>query len=297
MLKKENSLLFDGAISTELAQMKRAKDFNKFCPEYLNLSNPKLVERMHTNYINAGADIIKTNSFSANPYSLKRFNLQDYSHLIVEKSVQIAHKARKCSNRKIKIAGSVSPTNKITGSTFRTKENYICEEELFRVFADQIKHLVESGVDLILLESFYTYENLELALKACKLVLTKSAIQIPIMVSVVVFKPELICGISCQEFCNKIKDYSLESIGLNCVSDIELIKTALLYLKENTNFNLSLMPNAGIPNSNGEYEKNVDSFVEELLKIHSDIRVKYLGGCCGSSPKHIEKIAQNINGC
>ncbi|MCL2683127.1 MAG: homocysteine S-methyltransferase family protein [Bacteroidales bacterium] len=318
-------LILDGAMGTMIQKYKltetdyRGKRFAdnksnlKGCMDLLVLTKSEIIADLHEQYLEAGADIISSNTFNATTVSLADYDLQ---HLAYELNVEAAKLARCCADKFTAknpqkprfVAGSMGPTNrslslspKANDLGFRT----ITFDEMADTYAEQAEGLIVGGVDVLLVETVFDTLNAKAALFAIQNVFEKLGKTLPIMVSVTLEKNgRNLSGQTIQAFVESLSHVSLLSIGLNCsfgvkhirphLEELSKISFAELAKGSVSPFYTSAYPNAGLPNQLGEYDETPETmaiYVEAILKKKM---VNIIGGCCGTTPEHIAKYAEII---
>jgi 5-methyltetrahydrofolate--homocysteine methyltransferase len=309
-------LVLDGAMGTMLQQYKfeeedyrgeRFKDFNfplKGNNDLLSLTQPEAIAEIHKKYFEVGADIVETNTFSATSIGMADYHMED---LVYELNFESAKIAREVAERFTKenpeqprfVAGSIGPTNKTASlSPDVNKPEYraITFEELRIAYKEQIEALVDGGVDILLVETIFDTLNAKAALFAIEEVKEEKRIDIPVMVSGTITDASgrTLSGQTVEAFLASISHVPLLSVGFNCALGAEQLKPYLQRLARKTEFFTSAHPNAGLPNAFGEYDETPDqmrALIEEYLQ---DGLINFIGGCCGTSPAHIEAIANVV---
>lgn len=283
-LEDEEVIICDGAMGTLLYSLGVPMGSPV---EYANLAQPDLVESIHRRYISAGAEIIETNTFGANRLKLEKHGLGNMVREINLKGVEIAKKA---SEGKIFVAGSIGPLDKLLEPFGK-----ISIDETEEVFREQAKYLVEGGVDLIILETFHSLLELKTALLAIREV----APSLPIIAQMS-FSQEgrTSMGVEPRSLAVVMEGLGVDVVGANCGTGPQGILDVLDEMAKHTKLHLSAQPNAGFPTyhegrtlfpSTPEY---FEKFAEEAWKR----RVKVIGGCCGTTPEHIKAISKVAKG-
>ncbi len=280
---KEGILLFDGAMGTMLYS--RGVFLNR-CYEETVLTNPKLVQDIHREYVEAGAQALETNSFGANPLKLAGYGLSEKTEEINRVSVEIA---REIAGSDIYVAGSVGPLGVAVEPIGR-----VSVEEAREAFKRQISGLLEGGVDLILFETFKSVDELLLAVSVCRELSADIPIQAQFTVS-----PDKI-GAENNEVINSAvrvdSDSGVDVVGMNCsVGPADMLEM-LIAIKNHVKKPISIMPNAGFPR---EVEGRLmylasPEYFAEYAKQFLEAGASVIGGCCGTTPKHIEEMAKAI---
>ena len=305
-------LLLDGAMGTMIQQYQlREEDFRgarfashpkelKGCNDVLSLTAPFIIRDIHRKYLEAGSDIIETNTFNAQRISLGDYGLQDHVRDI---NLAAAKIARSCadeftsSDKPRFVAGSIGPTNR----TFLSEEGKVKSEKfataLHEAYEEQIRALADGGVDALLIETIFDVRNAEIAIQAAQ----KVAPQLPIMLSFSVSTPDghNMLGQDILRFIETLPshlsplDTHLFSIGINCVADVPQM-TPLVCRLAALGHKVSLYPNAGMPDGNGQYHKTPESLLADVWPLLEGHCLNIIGGCCGTTDKHIALMARAI---
>ena len=297
--------LLDGGMGTMIQQYQlREEDFLgarfanhpkelKGCNDVLSLTAPFVIRDIHRKYLDAGADLIETNTFNAQRISLSDYGLQDYCRDI---NLAAARLARQCADefstqdRPRYVIGSIGPTNKT--SSVATSGNLLDKNELLNAYKEQMTALVEGGVDGLLIETIFDVENARLAVEAAQ----ETAPELPVMLSFSVSTPDghNMLGQNILDFLDSLSSFpQLYSVGINCTADV---KAMTPLIKELARFGkrVSLYPNAGLPDGNGHYSKTPESLVADLWPLLEGHHLSIIGGCCGTTDAHIRLIGQAI---
>ena len=303
---KERILILDGAMGTMIQRYKLTEeDFRgdrfknsttllKGNNDLLCLTRPDVIEAIHCEYLEAGADIIETNSFNANSISMDDYNMSD---LVKEMNVAAARLARKAADEYTKrtpdkprfVAGSIGPTNK-TASMSPKVENPIYRavtfDDLYQVYKEQIEGLIDGGVDLLLIETIFDTLNAKAALFAADEVRRERNIEMPIMISVTLSDKggRTLSGQTTGAFLASVSHIDFLSIGLNCSFGASDMKPFLKELGRLAPTYVSAYPNAGLPNQFGEYDETPEIMAKQIKEYIDEGLVNILGGCCGTTP-------------
>lgn len=300
---KEKILILDGATGTAIQDYKLdRKDYTykgrelTSCHEILNITREDIILDVHHRYIEAGADIIETNTFNANNISLKKYEIEDITYDLAYRGAALAVKAAKKSSKKIWVAGSVGPTSK--SASIPTKEDPTSREvsfdELLAVYKVQVRGLIDGGVDLILIETIFDGLNAKAAVIAVEEEAATRNINIPIMISATVDRSgRLLSGQDMFSLVRALDRDSIISFGLNCSFGAKDLIPLVEKLGDFTNKNLSIYPNAGLPNEEGEYDEAPATTLEYLKPLIDNKQINIIGGCCGTTPAHINLIADH----
>lgn len=283
-------LLLDGAMGTMIQQY----HLNENCNDMLVVTKPDIIREIHRKYLEAGSDIIETNTFNAQRISLGDYGLQDRARDI---NLAAARLARQCadefssSEKPRFVAGSIGPTSRTT--SVATSGEPLDEQVLREAYKEQIQALADGGVDALLIETIFDVRNAEIAVEAAQEV----APALPIMLSFNVSTADghNMLGQSIVDFISHLLSLNtkLYSVGINCVSDVPLM-TPLVCQLASFGLKVSLYPNAGMPDGNGKYHKTPESLVADLWPLLENHCVNILGGCCGTTDAHIRMMEKAI---
>jgi len=296
-------LILDGATGTYLQQ-----HGSSGCNDALFLTNPQLVRQMHLDYIAAGADIIETNSFNCNRFSLTEYGLEDKVYDISKRAAEIA---REAAGDTVLVAGSIGPTSKtLSMSTdVNTPESReVSFQEMHDTYCDQVRGLIDGGADLLLVETVFDTLNCKCAMKAIEDVCKEMGIVMPVMVSVTLSdnSGRTLSGQTLEAFVASIGGTALPSrpetqssilfsVGLNCGFGAKQLLPYIKRLNEIVPYNISVHPNAGLPNVMGEYDETPETFAENARQALEDgLRINIFGGCCGTTPDHIRALKEVV---
>lgn len=287
-------LILDGAMGTMLQRKGLQGNSESF-----NLTNPETIGEIHNEYIEAGADIITANSFSANSISQSEYNLSEKAGQMAEAAARIARKAADEAPRKIWVAGSVGPTSK----SLSLAQNI--NDQIFRpysfdgmaeAFEVQIRGLVKGGVDLLLFETCFDALNTKAALYAIGHIPEASDIPIMISASMSDRSGRTLTGQTMEAFYRSVQHCSPLSFGLNCSLGAEEMIPLIAEVASFATCAVSCYPNAGLPNEMGEYDETPSQMAESVRKMALAGSVNIVGGCCGTTPKHIKAVAEAVRG-
>lgn len=287
-------LILDGAMGTMLQRKGLQGNSESF-----NLTNPETIGEIHNEYIEAGADIITANSFSANSISQSEYNLSEKAGLMAEAAARIARKAADEAPRKIWVAGSVGPTSKslslaqnINDPIFRPYSF----DGMAEAFEVQIRGLVKGGVDLLLFETCFDALNTKAALYALGHIPEASDIPIMISASMSDRSGRTLTGQTMEAFYRSVQHCSPLSFGLNCSLGAEEMIPLIAEVASFATCAVSCYPNAGLPNEMGEYDETPSQMAESVRKMALAGSVNIVGGCCGTTPEHIKAVAEAVKG-
>ena len=312
---RERIVLFDGAFATLTQALRlseadyRGARFENFERDVagnidiLNLTQPELVREIHDKYFAAGADIVKTNSFTANAPSQADFGLE---HLVSDISLAGAQVAREVADAWQKktgipklVAGSMGPTNRTLSLSPKVEDpGYRAASfaELESTYLDAARGLWQGGADLLLLETIFDTLNAKAALSAIATLRRETQIHIPVIVSGTITDQSgrTLSGQTLEAFFHSIRHSNPFAVGLNCALGAKQLDGHIRELAHLSDTRISLHPNAGLPNQFGEYDETPESTAALLGEIADDSIVNLMGGCCGTTPEHIAAIRERI---
>ena len=300
-------LVLDGAMGTMIQRYQlQEEDFRgsrfanhgydlKGCNDVLSLTCPEVIRDIHRKYLEAGADIIETNTFNAQRISMSDYGMQDYCRDINLAAVKIAREmaAKYSSPEKPRyVVGSIGPTSRTLLNEKLIGDGGKFALALRVAYKEQINALTEGGVDALLIETIFDVENARIAIEVAKDV----APQLPIMLSFSVSTADghNMLGQSIMEFLSTLgsplSDH-IFSVGINCLSDVQLMTPLILQLAR-FGTRVSLYPNAGIPNAKGQYTKTPESLLSDVWPLLENHHLNIIGGCCGTTDAHIRVMAE-----
>ena len=306
-------LVLDGAMGTMLQQYKFSEeDFrgerfrNYHMPlqgnnDLLSITQPKAIKEIHAKYLEAGADIIETNTFSGTSIAMADYQLESIVYELNYQSALIAKEVAdeftlKTPEKPRFVAGSIGPTNKTASMSPNVNDpafRAVTFDELRVAYKEQVEALIDGGVDLLLVETIFDTLNAKAALFAIDEVKEERNIDIPIMVSGTITDASgrTLSGQTVEAFLISISHIPLLSVGFNCALGADQLKPYLKGLSSKTSFFTSAHPNAGLPNAFGEYDQTPEEMQALIKEYLDDDLVNIIGGCCGTMPEHIKLIA------
>ena len=310
---KERILVIDGAMGTmiqrhplEEADFRGERFKNHTHPlkgnnDILSITRPDIIEEIHRQYLEAGADILETNTFSGTTIAQADYHLEDAVYDINFESAKIARKVadeftKKNPAKPRFVAGAMGPTNK-TASLSPDVNNpgyrAITFDELAAAFKQQAKALIDGGADLLLLETIIDTLNVKAALFAIQELFEEIGKELPVMVSGTITDASgrTLSGQTTEAFLISVSHVPLLSIGLNCALGASALRPYLQVLNEKSSFFVSAYPNAGLPNEFGHYDQTPEEMADQVEEYLKEGLVNILGGCCGTTPEHIRRIA------
>ncbi len=271
--------------------------------DLLSLTQPEVIKEIHLKYLNAGADIIETNTFNANRISQADYNLVDKVFELNFQSARIAQEAIKEFNKNNSepkfVCGSIGPTNRTASLSPKVEDlsyRNITFDDLYNAYYEQIDGLVSGGIDLILIETIFDTLNCKAAIIAVNDYLNNKNIQLPVMLSVTIVDKSgrTLSGQTLDAFWHTIKFSKPFSVGINCALGIEEMAPYIEEISKIANCYVSAYPNAGLPNELGEYEDTPTFMAEKIQSIAKNGDLNIVGGCCGTTPDHIKAIKKSL---
>lgn len=286
----KKTILFDGAAGTNLLE----KSGSLPCPDLLNFYAANLVESLHETYLEAGCDVIETNSFNSNPISFENCGITENAYDCAKTAAMLAKKAAEKFSTAEKprfAAGSVGP---VYTKNFLPEQN---KELLFKAFQTQIAALLEGGADLLVFETFQDTVQAEAALSAAFATTEKLKKEIPVILSVSGKNGKTHTGTPFEKFTQILSKFDLSAFGLNCESFDETMHDAAI-IRKISKIPLILMPNLGLPEkTDGKlvYKTTPAEFAEKMSEIIKKFNPQIIGGCCGTTPEHIAALCQGVS--
>ncbi len=310
---KTRVLVLDGAMGTMIQRYKlgeqdfRNKDFADFendllgNNDLLSLTRPDLIRAIHAEFLDAGSDIIETNTFNATSISQSDYHTEKWVYEINKSSAEIAKDVaneftQKNPDKPRYVAGALGPTNKtlslspdVNDPGYRATTFDLVKE----TYREQLEGLLDGGVDLLLVETIFDTLNAKAALFAIEEVLEERGLQMPVMVSGTITDASgrTLSGQTVEAFLNSVRHIDLLSIGLNCSLGAKDMRPYLKEMAQKAPFFVSAYPNAGLPNQFGEYDETPEEMASQVKDFLDHHFVNIIGGCCGTTPDHIRKFA------
>jgi 5-methyltetrahydrofolate--homocysteine methyltransferase len=313
---KDRILIIDGAMGTMIQRHKlteegfrgpRFKDWPRDVKgnnDLLVLTQPQIIAEIHEAYLDAGADILETNTFNSQSISLADYGMEALAY---EMNVAAAQIARAAADKFTKqnpqkprfVAGAVGPTNRtaslspdVNNPGFRNVDF----DTLREAYKDQIRGLMDGGADIILIETIFDTLNAKAAGVATLEVFEEKDLELPIMISGTItdLSGRTLSGQTPEAFWYSMRHLKPFSIGLNCALGAELMRPYLAELAAHADARISAYPNAGLPNAMGEYDETPHDMACQMEPWAKDGIVNIVGGCCGSTPEHIRHIAEHV---
>lgn len=317
-IAKQRILIIDGAMGTMIQRHKLEEDdyrgerfrtWNqdvKGNNDLLSITQPQIIYDIHAQYLDAGADIIETNTFNSTSISLADYGM---GHLAYELNFEGAKLARRAADaaeaadpsRPRYVAGALGPTNRtasispvVTDPGFRNVDF----DELRLAYKEQTAGLIDGGADLLMVETIFDTLNAKAALFAIDEVLEEKGIDLPILISGTITdrSGRTLSGQTTEAFWNSLRHVKPFSIGLNCALGADLMHPYIQELSRVADVFVSAYPNAGLPNAFGQYDEKPEHMAADLAGWAREGLVNIVGGCCGSTPDHIRAIAESVKG-
>ena len=309
-------MIIDGAMGTMIQRYKlseedyRGEQYKshphplKGCNDLLSFTQPHIIEEIHKKYLEAGADIIETNTFNGTSISMADYHLEHLAFDLNFHSAKIARKAAdeftaKNPDKPRFVAGALGPTNKTASLSPDVNDpgyRAITFDELVKAYSEEVRGLVDGGADIIMVETIFDTLNSKAALYAIMEYFDDNNIELPLMISGTITDASgrTLSGQTTEAFYNSVSHSNPLSVGLNCALGADLMRP---YIEEMSNVaacNVSCYPNAGLPNAMGEYDESPEHMAS-IIKSFADAGfLNIVGGCCGTTPDHIKAIAETV---
>lgn len=309
-------MVLDGAMGTMIQQYalseqdfrgERFKDHAKEVKgnnDLLSITRPDVIKAIHAAYLEAGADIIETNTFSSNAISMADYHMEDLSYELNLESARIAREVadeftRKNPEKPRFVAGAVGPTNRTLSLSPDVNDpgyRAITWDQLYRAYSDQIAGLIDGGADIILIETVFDTLNCKVALYAANELFEQKGKKLPLMVSGTITDASgrTLSGQTVEAFLNSVSHAGLLCIGLNCALGAKEMRPYVEELSRKSPGFVHAYPNAGLPNEFGEYDESPSQMASVLKDFIANGFVNMVGGCCGTTPEHIREIAELV---
>ena len=315
-LMAKRILILDGAMGTMIQRHKlEEEDYRgdrfanwdsllKGMNDLLVLTQPEVIESIHKEYLEAGADIIETNNFNATASDLMRYDLQDYAFELNQEAAKLAKRCTEeysSSDKPRFVAGVLGPNQKTASVSVDVNDpgaRAITFDDLVEDYSLATRGLIAGGADIILIETIFDTLNAKAAIFAVKTVFDEDKVELPIMLSGTITDQSgrTLTGQVTEAFYNSLRHAKPLSVGLNCALGPEDLRQYVAELSRVSEFSVSAHPNAGLPNELGEYDLTPEEMAEHISEWANNGFLNIVGGCCGSSPDHIRAIAQSVVG-
>lgn len=309
----ERILIIDGAMGTMIQRYKlaeadyrgdRFKDWHcdvKGNNDLLSITQPQIITGIHKQYLDAGADIIETNTFSSTAIAMADYQMQSLAYELNVAAAKCAKEAIKQSGRQAWIAGAIGPLNKtlslspdVNNPGFRA----VNFDEVVNAYYEQVKGLVDGGVDILLIETIFDTLNAKAAIFAIKKYFrenpTADKKEIMISGTITDASGRTLSGQTLEAFYTSVMHAKPLSVGLNCALGAKEMRPHIEELSQIASCYVSAYPNAGLPNAMGEYDEQPEDTAHYLEEWAKEGFVNIVGGCCGTTPDHIKHIAEQV---
>ena len=301
----ERYLVIDGAMGTQIQDLKvpaeawldEKGESQEGCNELLNATAPEIIRRIHTRYAMAGADLIKTNTFGAMDWVLDEYGLGHRAYELARRGAELVREVcdEYATPEKPRwVLGSIGPGTKLPSL------GHIDYEEMFEGYLETARGLIDGGCDVFLLETCQDPLQIKAALHACEAANAEKAAALPIMVSVTIeLSGSMLIGTDAATIVTILEPFEILSLGFNCGTGPDQVKKHLRILSERCPFPISVHANAGLPQNRGGYTyypMGPEEFAAKELEFTEFDGVSFLGGCCGTTPQHIQALVRALEG-
>ena len=311
----ERILVLDGAMGTMIhAHNPQEEDYRgerfrnhskllKNNTEIMVLTQPKMIEEIHTAYLEAGADIIETDSFNSNSISMADFDLVEHVLELNQAAASIARRAADAMTKKTPekprfVAGSIGPTNRTLNISPDVNDpgyRATTWDEMVAAYYEQVHGLVTGGVDLLLAETAFDTLNLKACLFAIDQYFAEHGVRLPVMVSTTIFDGgRTLTAQTVEAFWASVSHFPLLSVGINCALGVDQMRPYVENMADISSVFTSCYPNAGLPNALGEFDDTPEHMATALRAMAQEGWLNIVGGCCGTRPPHIRAIAEAL---
>lgn len=295
---KDRIVVFDGAMGTNIqVQNLTPDDFGGLdgCNEYLVVTKPEAVEKVHAGFLEVGCDVVETDTFGAASIVLAEYDIADRAYELNLKAAQIAKRvAADFSTRERPrwVAGSMGPTTKLPSL------GHISYNDMTRSYYDQVRGLVDGGADLLIVETCQDLLQTKSALAAIFQYFEEKKIRLPVIAQVTIEAfGTMLMGTEIGAALTALEPFPIDVIGMNCATGPKQMVENVRYLCQNSTLPVSVIPNAGIPENVGghaHYKETPESFSADLAHFARDLGVNIVGGCCGTTPAHLRAVVEAV---
>ncbi|WP_111708758.1 homocysteine S-methyltransferase family protein [Lutibacter citreus] len=315
---KNKILVLDGAMGTMIQQYKfteedyrgeKFKDFKvsvKGNNDMLSITQPEAIKEIHRKYLNAGADIIETNTFSSTTIAMADYKMEEFVYELNYQSAKIAKEVAQeitalNPDKPRFVAGSIGPTNRTASMSPDVNDpgfRAVTFNDLRVAYRQQTEALIDGGVDVLLVETVFDTLNAKAALFAIEEIKAERNIDIPVMLSGTITDASgrTLSGQTAEAFLISVSHIPLLTVGFNCALGAKQLTPHLEVLAQKAAFGVSAHPNAGLPNAFGEYDETPDQMASQIKEYLEKGLINIIGGCCGTTPAHIKAIAEVAEG-
>ena len=313
---KKRILVLDGAMGTMIQRYKfsekdyrgdRFKDYGHPLQgnnDLLSLTQPKAINDIHESYLSVGVDIIETNTFSSTSIAMADYHMEDLVYELNFESAKIASNVSKkfteLNPKKPRfVAGSIGPTNKTASLSPDVNDpgfRAVTFDELVESYSEQIRALIDGGVDILLVETVFDTLNAKAALFAVSSIFEEIGYELPVMISGTITDASgrTLSGQTAEAFEASVSHFPLLSVGFNCALGADLLLPYSKRISRVSKFYTSAHPNAGLPNAFGEYDQTPQEMGNQIQKFLEEKCVNIIGGCCGTTPDHLKIIVDLV---
>lgn len=314
-LLAQRVLVLDGAMGTMIhAHKPTEEDYRgarfrthsrplQNCTEVMVLTQPKLIEKIHRAYFDAGADIVETCTFNSNALSMSEYALEEHVIELNRSAAEIARRVaeevtRQNPDRPRFVAGSIGPTNRTLNISPNVNDpayRAVTFDQMVKAYAEQVDGLVQGGVDLLLAETAFDTLNMKACLFAIDQYFEQRGVRLPVMISVTIFDGgRTLTAQTLEAFLISVSHFDAFSLGINCALGIDQMRPYVEELARLTPTWTSCYPNAGLPNELGEFDDTPEHMARSLGDLVTRGLINIVGGCCGTRPEHIRAIANAV---
>ncbi len=311
----ERIVILDGAMGTMIQQHRldeaafrgeRFKDWPhdlKGCNDLLVLTKPEIVEDIHRQFLEAGADIIATNTFNATSLSLADYHLEELVYELNREAVKLARRVADAESKKLGrtcfVAGGLGPTSKTASISPDVNDpgyRAVTFDELKKTYSDATRGLIDGGADAILIETIFDTLNAKAAIYAVRETLDAAGVDLPIIISGTITDASgrTLSGQTVEAFWASVRHARPITISLNCALGVKQLRPYVEELSRLADTNVGVYPNAGLPNAFGEYDEAPEDTASVLGELAHSGHLNFVGGCCGTTPAHIKAIADRV---
>ena len=299
-LLSDKVIVFDGAMGTSIqVQNLTADDFGgeqfNGCNEYLLVTKPLAIEKVHADFLSAGVDVVETNSFGSSSVVLAEYNLQNRAHELNFKAAALAKKVAMEFSTPAHprfVAGSMGPTTKLPSL------GHMSFKEMSAAYFEQVSGLMEGGSDLLIVETCQDLLQVKSALAAIFTYFAEKKVRVPVIASITIeTMGTMLMGTEIAAALTTLEPFDLDVIGMNCATGPKEMSDNIRYLCSTSPYPVSCIPNAGIPENIGgraHYHLTPDEFVQYLGHFVKDLGVSVVGGCCGTTPDHLKQLVAAV---
>src|SRR5215212_2169156 len=299
---KERIVVFDGAMGTNLqVQNLTVDDFGgpqlEGCNEYLLVSKPEAVEKVHSAFFEVGCDVVETNSFGSTSVVLSEYQIAHLAYDLNFKAAELARRIASDYSTKEKprwVAGSMGPGTKLPTL------GHITFRDLKAAYAEQVRGLVDGGVDMLQVETCQDLLQTKAALSAIFEYFEEIKRRVPVIAQVTIeIFGTMLNGTEINAALTALEPFPIDVIGMNCGTGPKHMTESIRYLCENAPIPVSVLPNAGLPEVKDgaqHYNETPESFTSQIVHFAKDFGVNIVGGCCGTTPAHLKRVVEAMQG-